>query len=95
VWTSSGREIAAHIAAVPSNGHDSGRAECLDHINDKGLSEMTEVVGSLQYIKVEFSSGLRDSDLAPSALVTPETNGYRAVRTTIFSLSQSATTGSP
>ena len=35
---SSGLEIGAHIAAVPSNGHDSGRAECWDYTKANGLA---------------------------------------------------------
>jgi len=46
--TSSGLEIGAHIVAVPSNGHDSRRTECMDHTKNQWLSEMTEVVGGLQ-----------------------------------------------
>jgi hypothetical protein len=52
VWTGSGLEIGAHIAAVPSNGHDSGRAECRDNTKERGVSGMTEVVGSLQYTRL-------------------------------------------
>jgi hypothetical protein len=42
-------EIGTHIAAVPSNGHDSRRAKCRDYTKNTRLSEMTEVVGGLQY----------------------------------------------
>jgi len=56
VWTSSGLEIGAHIAAVTSKGHDNRRAKCRDYTKNERLSEMTEVVGGLQGHKVEFSS---------------------------------------
>jgi hypothetical protein len=45
-------EIGAHIAAVPSNGHDNRRAECGDYTKIQRLSEMIEVVGSLQYTRL-------------------------------------------
>ena len=41
-------EIGAHIAAVPSKGHDSRRAEYRDYTENQRLSEKTEVVGGLQ-----------------------------------------------
>jgi hypothetical protein len=44
-------EIGAHMAAVPSNGHDSRRPECRDYAKNQRLSEMTEVVGGLQYTR--------------------------------------------
>jgi len=53
VWTSGGLEIGAHIAAVPSNGHDSRRAECKDYTKNQRLSEVTEVVGGLQYTRLK------------------------------------------
>ena len=34
---SSGLKIAAHMAAVPSNGHDSGRAERWGYTKANGL----------------------------------------------------------
>ena len=49
VWTSSGPEIGAHIAAVPSKGHDSRRAEWRDYTKNQGVSGMIEEVGDLQY----------------------------------------------
>jgi hypothetical protein len=51
-WTSSGLEIGAHIAAVPSNGHDSRRAEHRDYIKNQRLSETTEVVCGLQHTRL-------------------------------------------
>ena len=47
-----GLEIDAHIAAVPSKGHDSRRAECRDYTRNQRLSGMTDVVGGLQYTQL-------------------------------------------
>jgi len=52
VGTSSGLEIGAHIAAVPSNGYDTRRAGCRDYTKNQRLSEMTEVVGGLHYTRL-------------------------------------------
>src|SRR5271167_5090378 len=63
VWTSSGLEIGAHIAAVPSNGHDSRRAESRDYTKNQRLSEMTEVAESLQYRP--FEGGIERGESCP------------------------------
>jgi hypothetical protein len=51
---SNGLEIGAHIGAVPSNGHDSGRSGCRDCTKNQGVSEMTEVVSALQYTRLNL-----------------------------------------
>ncbi len=69
-------EIGARIAAVPSNGHDSRWAECRDYIRNQRLSEMTEVVGGLQYRRVNLVPYLGESDLFHEPIHLPESEPF-------------------
>jgi hypothetical protein len=44
--------MGAHIAAVPSNGHDCRRADGRDYTAIQRLSGMSRVVGDLQYARL-------------------------------------------
>ena len=82
---------------MPSKGHDSRRAEYRDYTKNQRLSEMTEVVGGLQYTRLNsvpyVSSVLRESDLFLEPVHLPSANCSTLARDHAIKISRNSQNG--